>query len=200
MDRHGSRRSRRRARLRRVQHYGLRVACRRGTVAGLGVVTLSGLIRLEARLVLAGVRHETIPAYAIHHATRHRQCYDPQSCGSPFRKRVLKGRPSTWACPLLLSRIWPFAGESRRRWGASGAAGRSASQNSILKPYPDWVRGRMSSGRDWVAQRTGQGPAQRRPARDAVRPRMRRDGRRAAYTWHVAAGSVLVVVDLDSNG
>jgi len=29
---------------------------------------------------------------------------------------------------------------------------------------------------------------------------MRRDGRRAAYTWHVAAGFVLVVVDLDSNG
>ncbi len=29
---------------------------------------------------------------------------------------------------------------------------------------------------------------------------MRRDGRpAAAYTWHVAAGGVLVVVDLDSN-
>ncbi len=43
-----------------------------GTVASLGVVTLSGLIRLEARLVLAGVRHETVPAYATYHAARHR--------------------------------------------------------------------------------------------------------------------------------
>ena len=33
-----------------------------GTAARLGVVTLSGLIRSEARLVLAGVRHETVPA------------------------------------------------------------------------------------------------------------------------------------------
>ncbi len=42
-----------------------------GTAARLGVVTLSGLIRSEVRLVLAGVRHETVPAYATHHAARH---------------------------------------------------------------------------------------------------------------------------------
>jgi len=39
-----------------------------GTAARLGVVTLSGLIRSEARLVLAGIRHETVPPYATHHA------------------------------------------------------------------------------------------------------------------------------------
>ncbi len=47
-----------------------------------------------------------------------------------------------------------------------------------------------------MAQGTGQGPAQ-----NAARPRMRRDGRpAAAYTWHVAAGRVLVVLDLDRGG
>jgi len=35
------------------------------------------LIRLEARLVLAGVRHETVPAYATHHAARHRAMLRP---------------------------------------------------------------------------------------------------------------------------
>jgi len=35
------------------------------------------LIRLEARLVLAGVRHETVPAYATHHAARHRTMLRP---------------------------------------------------------------------------------------------------------------------------
>jgi len=43
---------------------------RRGTVASLGVVTFSGLIRSEARLVLVGIRHETAPAYATHHVAR----------------------------------------------------------------------------------------------------------------------------------
>jgi hypothetical protein len=95
----------------------------------------------------------------------------------------------------------PFPGESRRRRGASGVPGRLASQNSILKPGSDWVRVRTSFGRNRVAHGTGQGPAQRRPARDAARPRMRRDGcPAAAYTWHVAADLVLVVVDLDCDG
>ncbi len=49
----------------------------RGTAARLGVVTLSGLIQSEARLVLAGVRHETVPAYATHHAARHRTMLRP---------------------------------------------------------------------------------------------------------------------------
>jgi len=31
---------------------------------------LSGLIRSEAMLVLAGIRHETVPTYATHHAAR----------------------------------------------------------------------------------------------------------------------------------
>jgi len=48
-----------------------------GTVARLRVVTLSGLIRSEARLVMAGVRHETVPAYATHHADRHRTMLRP---------------------------------------------------------------------------------------------------------------------------
>ncbi len=47
-------------------HYILRC----GTAARLGVVTLSGLIRSEARLVLAGLRHETVLACAMHHAAR----------------------------------------------------------------------------------------------------------------------------------
>jgi len=82
---------------------------------------------------------------------------------------------------LVLTSIYgPFPGESRRRRDASGAAGRAASQNSVLKPRPNWVRVRTSFGRDQVAQGTGQGPAQRWPARDAARPRMRRDGRPAA--------------------
>jgi len=52
-----------------------------------------------------------------------------------------------------------------------------------------------------VAQGAGQGPGHGRPARDAAPPRTRRDGQpAAAYTWHVAAGGVLVVVDLDRDG
>ncbi len=60
----------------------------------------------------------------------------------------------------------------------------------------------MSFGREWVAQGTGQGPEHGRPARDAAAlPRMRRNGRpAAAYTWHVAPGGVLVVVDLNRDG
>ena len=46
-----------------------------------------------------------------------------------------------------------------------------------------------------------QGAGQGRPARDALPPRRREDGQpAAAYTWHVAPGGVLVVVDLDCNG
>ena len=46
------------------------------------------------------------------------------------------------------------------------------------------------------------GPEPGQPTRDAaVPPRMRRDDQpAAAYTWQVAAGCVLVVVDLDRNG
>lgn len=43
-----------------------------GTTARLGGVTSSGLIRSEVRPVLAGVRHEAVPAYATHDAARHR--------------------------------------------------------------------------------------------------------------------------------
>ncbi len=53
------------------------VWCTDGTAARLGVATLSGLIRSEARLVLAGVRHETVPAYATHYAARHRTMLRP---------------------------------------------------------------------------------------------------------------------------
>ena len=42
----------------------------KGSAARLGVVTLSSLIRSEARLVLAGIRHETAPAYAAYHVAR----------------------------------------------------------------------------------------------------------------------------------
>ncbi len=55
-----------------------------GTAARLGVVTLSGLIRSEARLVLAGIRHETVPPTLRTTSPGARQCYDPQSCGSPI--------------------------------------------------------------------------------------------------------------------
>ena len=53
-----------------------------------------------------------------------------------------------------------------------------------------------------MTQGTGQEPEQGRPAWDAAaRPRMRSDDRpAAAYTWHVAHGGVLVVVDLDREG
>ncbi len=48
---------------------------------------------------------------------------------------------------------------------------------------------------------TGQGPGHGRPARDAAPPRMRRNGQpAAAYTWHVASGGVLIVVDLGRDG
>ncbi len=48
-----------------------------GTAARLGVVTSSGLIRSEAMLVLAGVRHETVPAYATYYAARRRTMLRP---------------------------------------------------------------------------------------------------------------------------
>jgi hypothetical protein len=51
-----------------------------------------------------------------------------------------------------------------------------------------------------VAQRTERKAGRSLPAQDAP-PRRREDGRpAAAYTWHVAAGGVLVVVDLDPDG
>jgi len=122
-----------------------------------------------------------------------------------FREALNCGQPRGFApvTRLTINNLFfrPFLGESGRQRDASGAAGHVASQNSLLKPCPDWVGVRTSFGRDRVAQGTGQGPAQRWPARDAARPRMRRDGRpAAAYTWHVEAGCVLVVVDLHRDG
>lgn len=53
-----------------------------------------------------------------------------------------------------------------------------------------------------MPQGTGQGPERGQPAQDAAAPpRMRGDGQpAAAYTWHVAPGDVLVVVDGDREG
>ena len=52
-----------------------------------------------------------------------------------------------------------------------------------------------------MVQGTGQGPGHEPPARNAAAPRRREDGQpAAAYTWHVAPGGVLVVVDLDQEG
>ena len=52
-----------------------------------------------------------------------------------------------------------------------------------------------------MAQRTGQGAGHGRPEQDAAPPRRRGNGQpAAAYTWHVAPGGVLVVVDLDRGG
>lgn len=57
----------------------------------------------------------------------------------------------------------------------------------------------MGFGRVRVAQGIGQGSG--RPAKSAAPPRMRRNGHpAAAYTWHVAPGGVLVVVDLHYEG
>ena len=48
---------------------------------------------------------------------------------------------------------------------------------------------------------TGQGPSHGRPAGKGRPPRLRLNGQPAAtYTWHVAPGGVLVVVDLDATG
>ena len=58
----------------------------------------------------------------------------------------------------------------------------------------------MSLGRELMAQEAGQGAGYGRPGQNAP-PRLRRNGQpAAAYTWHVAPGGVLVVVDLDRSG
>jgi len=71
-----------------------------GTAARLGVVTLSGLIRSEARLVLAGVRHETVPAYATYHAARRRTMLRPpilrQSRLASRQDWLIRERRKTW--------------------------------------------------------------------------------------------------------
>jgi len=68
----------------------------RGTAARLGVVTLSGLIRSEARLLLAGVRHEAAPAYAAHHADRHRTMLQPPILRqSPSPSTTASSSPAT---------------------------------------------------------------------------------------------------------
>ena len=52
-----------------------------------------------------------------------------------------------------------------------------------------------------MTEDVGQGSKRGRAAPDAARPRMRRDGQpAAAYSWHVAPGGVLVVVDLNRDG
>ena len=52
-----------------------------------------------------------------------------------------------------------------------------------------------------MAQRAGQGARHGRTGQDAAPPRLRGNGQpAAAYTWHVAPGGVLVVVDLDRGG
>ncbi len=52
-----------------------------------------------------------------------------------------------------------------------------------------------------MTEDAGQGSKRGRAAPDAARPRMRRDSQpAAAYSWHVAPGGVLVVVDLNRDG
>ena len=52
-----------------------------------------------------------------------------------------------------------------------------------------------------MAQGTGQGAGHGRLGQGAPPPRRRRNGQpAAAYTWHVAPGGVLVVVDLNRCG
>lgn len=60
----------------------------------------------------------------------------------------------------------------------------------------------MSFGRGLVAQRMGQRPERNQSARNAAAPlRMHGDGQpAAAYTWYIAPGDVLVVVDENREG
>jgi len=50
----------------------------------LGDISDSGLILSKAKLVLAAIRHETVPGHIRDHAVqRPKNGYGPQSCGSP---------------------------------------------------------------------------------------------------------------------
>jgi len=83
-----------------------------------------GLIRSESRLVLAGVRHETVPAYTTHHAARHRTMLRSpilrQSRGGVVRRGV------TGAAGLTTSRRmmapWFFYVGTRMDRGVGAAA------------------------------------------------------------------------------
>jgi len=101
-----------------------------GTVARLGVVTLSGLIRLEVRVVLAGVRYETGPAYATHHAARHRIMLRPPILRQSLRRviSVAIDAPPQPACA------------SYRPSSSRTAAGRSGSAND----WPTWAASRQA--------------------------------------------------------
>jgi hypothetical protein len=95
----------------------------------------------------------------------------------------------------------PFPGEKRRHRRASSTTGGSYSQNSFLKPSLEEVWLHTSFRRDWAAAKTGQGEEHDLLAIYSALPRRCEDGQpAAAYTWHVASGVVLVVVDLDLDG
>jgi len=69
---------------------------------------LSGLIRLEVRQVVAGVRHKTVPAYATHHAARHRIMLPPpilrqSPTGTAIRLGSILQSGAATPCPGLPS-------------------------------------------------------------------------------------------------
>jgi len=92
-----------------------------GTAARLEGVTLSGLIRSEERLVLAGVRHETVSAYAMHHAARHRTMLRPPnlaavpSIATPYPTTSASSRPRIFGS-------WRGYGIHTFDWAADWAA------------------------------------------------------------------------------